>query len=174
MKKLFLALVLLFTAMMPSISQAKEGQWSAAALVGNGFKDGINFGVGARGGYMVTNEIYAGGMFTYNFGKSEGGIDVTSYIISGEVGYNIPLEGSNFTVRPYVGLGIATASASGDISYLGYSYSVDESSSEFYLAPGVVCTVPVGDNLFVGADARYMIISDLNAFGIYGTIGMNF
>ncbi|NTV47957.1 MAG: porin family protein [Chlorobiales bacterium] len=176
MKKLFLALVLLFSAMMPSVSQAKEGQWSAAALAGYGFEDGYNFGLGARGGYMITNDIYVGGMFTYNLGKSEGDVDVTSYIISGEVGYNIPMQGSNFSVRPYVGLGILGASVDvPSYTVFGYTYGGgSESTSDFYLAPGVVCTVPVGTNMFVGADARYMIVSDFDSFGIYGTFGLNF
>ncbi|NTW49464.1 MAG: porin family protein [Chlorobiales bacterium] len=170
MKKLFLALVLLFTAMMPSVSQAKNGDLSGALLVGNGFKDGVNIGIGARGVYEIQNNITLGASFTYNLGKSQGGVDITSWFLAAEGGYNIPLQGSNVSVRPYVGVGIAGVSASYD--YYGYSGST--SDTKFYLRPGVTVTVPVGGNFFVGGDACFHVVQDINAFGIYATVGTNF
>lgn len=180
MKKLFLALVLLFSAVMPSVSHAKEGDLTGYALAGYGFKDGLNFGVGARGVYELQGNFTIGGLFTYNFGKSEdvfgGTASVTSWFVAAEGGYNIPLQGSKAVIRPYAGLGIAGVSVkTPSYSYFGYTYGGGTASdTKFYFRPGVTGTLPIGDKFYVGADACFHVISDVSGFGLYGMFGMKF
>src|SRR5215468_6132823 len=45
---------------------------SGALLLGEGFKDGYNFGIGARGGFTLPMSLYLGGTFVYHLGSREG------------------------------------------------------------------------------------------------------
>src|SRR5258707_15835289 len=66
------------------------GHASAAALLGNAFKDGVGIGLGVRGGYTLPMNLYVGGTFIYHLGKSEaspfGDLKVNIYYFGAEVG----------------------------------------------------------------------------------------
>src|SRR5260221_6275858 len=63
--------------------------WTVGALLGYGFKDGVGFGLGVRGGYTLPMNVYLGGTFMYHFGKSVGPVDVNVFYLGFEGGYDI-------------------------------------------------------------------------------------
>jgi hypothetical protein len=155
------------------------GHASAAFLLGDGFKDGIGLGLGARGGYTLPMNLYLGGTFIYHLGKSEGGVSEHFYYFGVEGGYD--LAAGPLIVRPYLGLGDSTVTASGTIAGFG---SVSTSSSSLALWPGATALYPIG-NLLVGADARYVIVtssstdssgnsSTPSVFSLFATVGYQF
>jgi hypothetical protein len=148
--------------------QAEQGPISVAALIGNGFEDGYNIGFGVRGGYTIDHGIYAGGTFIYHLGTSSGPAEVNIMLIGAEGGYS--LDAGPMIVRPYLGLGLASISATVDMGPFG---KVDASDSKIYFAPGVTGLYPIG-SMFVGADARFTIVSSNNALGLFLTAGTTF
>ena len=151
---------------------------SAGVLVGQGFKDGYNFGLGARAGITLPAiPIYVGGTFVYHLGKTVPGTDVTAKVLYGgiEGGYEIgaiPL----LTIRPYLGLGYASlTTSSGDIVGTGEAVG-SLSSGKLALWPGATVLVTLAA-FFVGIDGRYVVltdVSDANAFTLFGTAGLSF
>jgi hypothetical protein len=141
--------------------------WTVGALLGDGFHDGVNFGLGLRGGYTLPQNIYIGGTFVYHFGSSESvlGRDYTVnvFYLGPEGGYDIPA--GPVVVRPYLGLGPAFA----HVSTPGGS----NSDTRFGAWPGVTVMYPI-QNFFIGADARVLIVSDFTAFGLFLNGGMQF
>ena len=162
-------------------AQAQEsptaGHGSAAALLGYGFKDGVNLGLGVRGGYTLPMNLYLGGTFVYHLGKSEstafGDAKTHLYYFGVEGGYDI--NAAPVVVRPYLGLGAATATATiPGGSFGGVSFpETSASDTKFGVWPGATLLYPIG-NAFVGADARFLIVSDFNAFSAFATGGLQF
>ncbi|MEP7052333.1 MAG: hypothetical protein ABJB12_18345, partial [Pseudomonadota bacterium] len=146
------------------------GHASVAGLLGYGFKDGLNLGLGVRGGYTLPMNLYLGGTFVYHLGKSDGPNKVNLYYFGVEGGYDIAA--GPVIVRPYLGLGDATASTTVDLSAFGGGKQ-SVSSSEFALWPGATVLYPLG-NAFVGGDARFLIVKDVNAFSLFATGGIQF
>jgi hypothetical protein len=149
---------------------------SAGLLLGEGFKDGYNFGFGARAGFTLPMSIYVGGTFIYHLGKSEGDAKLNVYYFGAEGGYE--LNAGPLTVRPYLGLGYATVA----VTTPGYCTGsvcpqpFSDSAGKGALWPGATAIFPIG-NLFVGGDARYVVVldaEDANAFSIFATGGMTF
>jgi hypothetical protein len=151
-----------------------ESGWSAAALAGNGFEDGVNMGAGARLG-LTTSRLYLGGTFVYHFGESRSAtllgqsadVSVNIWYFGGEAGYDF--FAGPVILRPYAGFGIGTAR--------GCIGNVCDTDSRAYLAPGVALIAPLSDAFFVGGDARYVVpLDDNNSnfdhFGLFGFAGM--
>jgi hypothetical protein len=167
MRKLLFCLPLALSTLCAQTASAGP---SAALLVGNGFKDGYNVGIGARGGVTLPMSVYVGGTLVYHLGKSEsspfGDVSARVLYVGGEGGYDI--EAGPLTVRPFLGLGFANFTAS--------AFGVSNSTGKLAFWPGAVALFPIG-NLFVGADARYVLVvdaNDANAFSLFATLGMNF
>lgn len=147
-----------------------SGKGSIGALLGYGFKDGVDFGFGARGGYTLPANVYLGGTFMYHLGKSlPGGADTSLYYFGIEGGYDLAIH--PVVIRPYLGLGRAVASidmpenralgitaTSGSTGYLGFW-------------PGVMAVYPLG-RFFAGLDARFLIVENYSAFSVYATGGI--
>lgn len=156
---------------------------SAALLVGEGFKDGYNFGLGARAGFTLPMNVYVGGTFVYHLGRTEpapgGEFKANVLYFGAEGGYE--LGAGPLTVRPYMGLGYASASASRPPDCTGLVCGAVQSNSEGVGAiwPGVTAIFPLG-NFFVGGDVRYVIllgsdkVDNGNAFSIFVTGGTTF
>jgi hypothetical protein len=150
---------------------------SAALLLGNGFKDGYGIGLGARVGYTLPMNLYIGGTFVYHLGKTEstplGDYKWQVYYFGGEVGYDVAA--GPLVIRPYAGIGLSTVKV--DIpgfSFAGFTTpSTSASDSKVAIWPGATLLYPLG-NAFVGADARFVVVSDYNAFSAFLTGGMNF
>ena len=143
---------------------------SAAVLVGNGFNDGYNLGFGARAGFTLPLSVYVGGTFVYHLGKTEstpaGDVNLRVLYVGAEGGYDAGV--GPLTLRPYLGLGYASATGSA----LGLSSSEGKAA----LWPGVTALFGLG-GLFVGADARYVVLldtEDANAFSVFATVGTTF
>jgi hypothetical protein len=95
------------------------------------------------------------------------------FYVGAEGGYDFYVE--PVIIRPYLGLGVASASASipgGTVD--GFTVpSTSASSSKFAAWPGATVLYPV-NQFFVGGDARFLIVSDFNAFSLFATGGMQF
>lgn len=162
--------ICLFLALSTLYAQSASAGPSAAVLVGNGFKDGYNIGFGARAGLTLPMSVYVGGTLIYHLGKTEttplGDFTARVLYLGGEGGYDI--NAGPLTVRPNLGVGYA--------SFTGSALGISSSTGKLAFWPGAVALFPIG-NLFVGADARYVLIvdaSDANAFSLFATLGMNF
>ncbi len=178
MRKLLIGLVLFALAMFHTQRASAMGA-SAGILVGNGFKDGYNLGLGARAGVTLPLGLYVGGTFVYHLGKSQniGGADLKAnvYYFGAEGGYEI--SAGPLTVRPYLGLGYASPRITQANCQLQACVAGETSGdSKFAMWPGATALFPVG-NLFVGADLRYVVLFDTtdgNAFAAFLTGGMSF
>jgi hypothetical protein len=152
---------------------------SAGLLAGNGFKDGYNVGVGARGGITLPMNIYLGASFVYHFGKTEnvGGSDVTAnvWLLGAEGGYDLGI--GPLTLRPYLGLGYAHLSfAAPACAAVGTCVSASDSDGKVAFWPGATAHFNLAF-LYLGVDLRYTVlldVEDANAFGTFVTAGLSF
>ena len=112
MKKapLLLGFALASALSVPALAQQRAStaeHWSAAALLGWGFRDPAGFGLGLRGGYTLPMNVYLGATLVYHLGKSDtiAGTDVGAnmYLLGVEGGYDIMA--GPVVVRPFLGLG---------------------------------------------------------------------
>jgi hypothetical protein len=150
-------------AELPTAPTAEH--WSAGALLGYGFKDGVNFGLGVRGGYTLPQNVYLGGTFMYHFGKSEGPASVNVFYLGVEGGYDFFVD--PIIIRPYLGLGPAFGHVSGG------GVLPSDTETKFGVWPGVSVLYPI-NNFFVGGDTRVLIVSDFTAFNLFATGGVTF
>jgi hypothetical protein len=153
---------------------------SAALMLGEGFKDGYRFGIGARAGFTLPMSVYLGGTFVYHLGTTEasqtGDVKLNLFYFGAEGGYE--LSAGPLTVRPYLGLGYASVMGSAPGYCVGSVCGPEVSKSEGHGAvwPGATAMYPIG-NLFIGGDVRYVVLldaDDANAFGIFLTGGTTF
>ena len=149
-------------AMEPAVTAEK---WTVGAMIGDGFKDGVNFGLGVRGGYTLPQNIYVGGTFVYHFGTSAGDASVNVFYLGPEAGYDI--QAGPVVVRPYLGLGPAFAHVSLPAPF------PSDTETKFGVWPGVAGLFPI-QNFYVGADMRVLIVSDFTAFSIFANGGVMF
>lgn len=110
-------------------------------------------GLGAAVGYTLGPQIYLGGEFNYFLGGSaeQQGFeyDINIYYFGAVVGYDLDLS-PQFVLRPELGIGYGTASASfGDQS---------ESESALIVPVGAAALYSMG-SWFLGAEARYAYMS---------------
>lgn len=148
---------------------------SIAFLVGHGDKDAFKGGIGGRIGYTLANKLYLGGSFTSHFGTREGAVQSNVWYAGGEVGYE--LDAGPFVIRPYAGAGIASVFASVYIpeagAFQGGRFSATERRFVFW--PGASLLLPFdGGRVFVGVDAKLLVVDKANAFNAYATLGVAF
>ncbi|WP_394820706.1 outer membrane beta-barrel protein [Pendulispora albinea] len=179
----------------PSPTTSADRPISVAAFGGYGINntapDGADTfnvygaGFGVRGGYTLPMKIYVGGLFQYNVGTSKdtelppqlggGKVSVSGRMMNlgAEGGYD--LDAGQFTIRPYLGLGVGIAG--GDLKL-----DKDGGTTKFSLWPGVQGVYNINDQLFAGLDARYTLVfadrgdnnGNANSLGFYGTVGGRF
>ena len=170
------SMLLVLASAAPALAEDSSptaGKIGVGALLGYGFKDGVGFGLGVRGGYTLPMNVYLGGTFVYHLGKSEGEASVNIFYLGVEGGYDI--SAGPVVVRPYLGLGPAFAHASIPSVQLGGGATVGGSHTEtkFGFWPGVTLLYPI-TGFFIGADMRVLIVSDFTAFSLFATGGMHF
>jgi hypothetical protein len=137
---------------------------SAGVLLGYGFDSAYKFGLGARGGYTLSQKIYIGGTFVYHFGQSQsiGGFSESEslFYVGPEGGYDIVIPSApQILIRPYLGLGFesVSVSASGTQTLGGIVVNVGGSSSGFSFWPGATGLYSFTPNLSAGLDARVVV-----------------
>jgi hypothetical protein len=156
----------------PAAPPDTSGHGSVAALVGYG-SDDLKLGLGVRAGYTLPAHVYLGGTFMYHLGESSSvdGITASAHLFyfGAEGGYEIAA--GPVIVRPYIGIGlaVATASVSGSDQVSGVPVSGSGSANHFSVWPGVTVLYPITPNFAVGADARFLIVSSSNSFGAFAT-----
>ena len=168
----------------PAAAQAAPHtpHWSAAGLVGYGFEDGSNFGVGARFGYSLRNNIYLGGLFQYHFGETnEVGLPPFAvaeehfnvYYFGFEGGYDFHID--DFVIRPYMGIGPGFYHWSADANVVGATGDYSDTNAEFaFWFGGTFLYQFDNSDWFIGGDFRLPIIDG----DVYPTLaftgGLNF
>ncbi len=141
----------------------------------------LGFGLGARGGVSFLG-FYGGVSLMYYIGSSQnesvpgesGSVSDHTLMYGIEAGYGFTLA-DILTIRPQLGIGNFTVTASDNVSGL-VSGGASSSNSKLYLEPGVTGLISLG-GWFVGADANLLFLpgSDYNtttAFTIHGQIGI--
>jgi hypothetical protein len=169
---LILSASLLLTAAAADAQGFNEGpgpekKISVGLLLGYGisFEDqnGWGVGLGVRGGYNL-NQIFLGARFVYQLGETYeagfGGITLAEATINlwevgVEGGYDL-LVAEKLTIRPEVGLGIATRVASSGGELLGEL--VSGTTTNPYLALGASGLYDLTSEFFLGLDARIQLI----------------
>jgi opacity protein-like surface antigen len=133
-------------------------------------------GLGLRGGYNI-DEIFLGARFVYYLGESEdipggGEASANAWELGLELGYDIDVGGA--IIRPALGLGIENFTAEVDAGPLSGS----SSEMYFYLAPGASALFDVSDDIFLGAEARFVLVfadpDVAKAITLLATGGMRF
>jgi len=141
----------------------------------------LGFGLGARGGVSFLG-FYGGVSLMYYFGSSQdasvpgesGSVSDHTLMYGVEAGYGFTLA-DILTIRPQIGIGNFTVTASDNVSGV-VSGGASSSDSNLYLEPGVTGLISLG-GWFVGADANLLFLpgADYNtttAFTIHGQVGI--
>jgi hypothetical protein len=172
---------------MPAASPAPEGALPAVAegprsagasiagLLGYGFNDAANIGVGLRGGYTWPMRLYVGGMFMYHLGSSQstavGTFSESSHvnIFYGGVEGGYDFDAGPLILRPYGGLGPVWVSASvqnnAPLTAAG-AVNVSRTDSRVGFWFGATALYPVSSQVALGGDARILVVSDYNTFNL--------
>lgn len=170
--------------LVPAVAEAAPHtpHWSAAGLLGFGFEDEAGFGIGARFGYSLRNNIYLGGLFQYHFGESNdaNALGVASadyhhniYYFGFEGGYDFHID--DVVIRPYMGLGPGFYHQSGEACgpFVG-CYDASDTEGEFAFWFGGAVHYYVSHDWFIGGDFRLPILDG----DVYPTLaftgGLNF
>jgi hypothetical protein len=146
--------------------------------------DPLALGVGGRAGLAFGGGFYAGGSFMYYLGTtdnvqgpctassascSELSIALHTVMVGGELGYGLTLF-DLLTIRPQVGVGNATVTASS-------SDGTSQSAGFWYLEPGVTALLGFGV-VFVGADGNALFLPSVQnswaAFSLHVQAGVRF
>ncbi|MBP1678202.1 MAG: hypothetical protein H6Q29_113 [Bacteroidetes bacterium] len=131
--------------------QQSTAQFSIGLLGGYGFKDGYKIGFGARAGYSASI-LYVGGIAMVHTGQED---NVTSAAQSIDVKTNASYYGAELgvnlgTLRPSLILGAVN---------LKVDAGQEQSEAKFLLGPGLTVFIPLSENLFIGGDARLLVVS---------------
>jgi hypothetical protein len=153
-----------------------HGQMNGGARYGS---DNLNLGLGARGGYTLPNGVYLGGMFDYFIGEhqtlSMGGTNVTAdahmWDIGAEGGFDFSLT-DTVMVRPFLGLGIAEASAEVCMDAVGGPTCISGSNSDTFIEVGGLINYVSGQLMF-GGDVR-LLAAEGSSLVIGGHVGWLF
>lgn len=140
---------------VPASAHKEDKPISAGLLVGYGFSfeqgdmNRLGLGFGVRGGYTFDFGIYAGAKFVYYLGGEETTKTSNIMTVGVEGGYKLELDPVFFLPSLELGLSMLMFDDSTGI--------LDESSNDFYLAPGLAVIYPI-DMIFVGLDLSIPII----------------
>lgn len=144
--------------------------------------DPYSLGLGIRGGYELDSRIFLGAGFVYHLGNSDDltrsmpGTQVVE-VVSARQNYMLAfLEGGydiwlgDLIVRPSMWLGLGFAVVDPHFRTGGLRTEID-----FLFAPGLNL-IYVFDGLYIGGDARYVVVTADGAPGIelFGMIGLRF
>ena len=134
------------------VELAAEGGFTAVTDVGGAKPFGWGYGV--RAGASVVG-VYAG-VEGYNYSGQTPGWSALRF--GGEVGYGFQLLRGLVTVRPQLGLGQLLVGGYGEDGESLDPGWLTTDGGRLYLEPGVVALVRLGDVIFVGARAGWLLI----------------
>jgi hypothetical protein len=131
-------------------AQQSPAQFSVGLLGGYGFKDGYKIGFGARAGFDFSI-LYVGGIGVIHTGQED---NVTSAAQSIDVKTNASYYGGE------VGVNLGTLRPSLILGAVNFQVEAGQEQSEakFLLAPGLTLFLPLSENLFIGGDARLLVV----------------
>ena len=139
--------------------------------------DNVAFGLGARGGYTIDNNVYVGGALDYFLGQSttysvagvNGSVTNRLWILSAEGGYDFGL-GERVVVRPYGGLGVG--GVTGEVCVQGACSSTG--TTGFVFTVGGLLNYFLGERMFIGPDLRLFHANSTSALVIGAHFGAAF
>jgi hypothetical protein len=161
--------------------------------------DGLGGGGGVRAGRALRSGLWLGGSYTYFHGGmvnvdrgvpgpefwSLGRRRFRAHAVGAELGYRFAL--GPFEARPYVGVGVAIFDFADGSTYIStpgsmpYESSPGMAGSSPHLAlsawPGVALTLPLGETVFIGVDARWVTVAgapEQNNVGAFAYAGLRF
>jgi hypothetical protein len=145
---------------------AMDTRFLVDAMVGVG-SDNLSLGIAARAGKTFEDHLYFGGLFDYQTGTSTSVASVSGVYLGGEAGYDFNLTSLPMTIRPYLGLGLASARAT--------SMTTSATDTEISIWPGVVAHYQLQDSAFVvGGDLRIVTGPWGSSVGLFILGGMRF
>jgi hypothetical protein len=168
---LTLATAVAVPAMAELPTSPTAGHANVGALLGYGFHDAFNFGLGARGGYTLPMNVYLGGTLIYFFGNSQTilGQSFSQSVLSlgVEGGYDFYV--NPVVIRPFLGIGP-------DIGMVSCPSGVACGGGETRFAAwlGGEVLYPITENWFAGADMRVHFVSEAVNFQLFANGGYQF
>ena len=168
MKKCLIFVTVLIISTVPEI---RAQGVSLAVLAGNGFKDGYNFGYGGRAGaeiFIQGRSLYFGGRAVFHQGTG-----IFNEAQSRDLDTKVQYFGGEFGLRIF-SMGMKLL-ATGIIGSAEISTEVPQADKKrerkLFLSPGLIISVPFG-GFSVGAEVRYLNVSDFKALAAYATFGV--
>jgi opacity protein-like surface antigen len=137
--------------------------------------DNLNFGLGLKAGYTLPIDLYVGGMFDYFFGEHDentiNGVhnehSFSIFLLAPEVGYDFGIT-PEFMVRPFGGIGLASAHVEACSQGPGVNFCADESRSDVGLTLGGLVHYSIG-RAFFGGELRFLLYdSEALVLGVHG------
>ncbi|HZU84854.1 MAG TPA: outer membrane beta-barrel protein, partial [Polyangiaceae bacterium] len=137
-----------------------------SAAIGSGFTDTYGLGLEGRLGYTFARGVYAGGDLQYFVGQSVNGLNAHATFLGGELGYKF-FPSRRIEIRPYAFLGPAW------ITEVHTNPVESVSKVDLGVQPGVLAAYHFGD-VFLGADAHYMLTPTPNTLAVTANAGLGF
>ena len=164
---------------------------NASFLFGDVYDSGYNFGIGGRVGTTLSitlplvNEIYIGVLGMYHrddsevreipteFGSESVELETQIDYLGFEIGF--PILNKGLRIRSSTVIGRAAIRTQEAFSAADNSAILiaEDTDGRFLLSSGVVFSIPLG-KYSIGAEARYVDISNFKGFATFGTIGFDF
>ncbi|MFA6469468.1 MAG: hypothetical protein WCW35_11265 [Bacteroidota bacterium] len=143
--------------------------WNAQMFIGNGFNYERGIGFGVRGNFEFSNTLFVGVSIVYHIGlpksvKTDG--YGPSVFLGPEIGKRIVF--SSFTAE--------IVCAAGQLTYektpvYSIPYIAQGTVETFFISPGIGVTTRT-ETGSAGIHLRYVVVKDLNMFGLYFSIGI--
>ena len=160
-------------------------------LFGDVYNTGYNFGIGGRAGMTLpitlplVNEIYIGifGMYHRDdsevreipteFGSESVELETQIDYFGLEIGFPILNKGLRIRSSTVIGRAVIKTQEAFSVADNSTIFIAEDTDGEFLLTSGVVFSIPLG-KYSIGAEARYVNISNFKGFATFGTIGFDF
>ena len=166
------ALVVLSSVTFAQLGLNAIGVGAGFVSVSNDVGSGLLLGAGADLGELSKGLHLRPDVGYWSVSKTAGGVEVKSsdFSINANVIYQIPSGGqmSPFYLGGGLGLNMVTAEAA--VTFLGTSIKSSASNSRIGINLLAGAGVPIGPKMMLHGEARYVLVSDFNHFGIMAGI----
>ena len=151
MKKIFMSLLISVFALSVC---AQKGEKAIGLNVGYG-SEIENVSIGAKFNYGLTDQIRLSPSFNY-FLKKDG---LSAYEFNADVHYLLEVA-PKISLYPLAGLNYSSWKYSADVDFLGISLSASDSKLGLNLGGGL--GLQLSENMSVGFELKYVIVSDMD------------